>query len=148
MNPLKRSDVYKKFSNQILLPRSEGTTGDLNFNSIESSKEIQNRTKKSNEIAIRTTNANQHLNNLNHPPDLANTIDKRDSVHHIEIRKEKDAPIPEDNEKQMPATRLFPVHSIRKFKEHFHSFDNGDRMIDLQDNEIDGAQDADTVVMK
>ncbi|VVC90287.1 unnamed protein product [Leptidea sinapis] len=50
MNPLKNSDVYKKFSNRVLMSRPDGPKPDLNLNSNESDREKQNDNAKSKDV--------------------------------------------------------------------------------------------------
>ncbi|XP_047512517.1 uncharacterized protein LOC125054581 [Pieris napi] len=123
MNPLKHSDVFKKFSNQILLPRPDGTH-DVNPNSYESGKE---------KGILKSANPTLDTNDYQYPNITNNTR----AIH------SKDNDVINVIDDGINDTSM--VSTIKKKKVHYHLFN--DENEDLNKfNEINN-QDADTIIM-
>ncbi|CAH4036966.1 unnamed protein product [Pieris brassicae] len=123
MNPLKHSDVFKKFSNQILLPRPD-RTHDVNPNLYESGKE---------KGILKSTKPTLDTNDYQHP----NITNNSKAIH------SKDNDVINLLDDGINDTNT--VSTIKKTKAHNHLFN--DENDDLNKfNEINN-QDADTIIM-
>ncbi|CAK1541132.1 unnamed protein product [Leptosia nina] len=135
MNPLKHSDVYKKFSNQILLPRPDTPHVALNFNSNESAKEEQGGTSISIE---RSTDGNNILNTTTEKT-TAQTIQLQgDEITNNAVLNLFEGSLVNDS-----ITKIAPKSYKKK---HYHLFIDKERDFNKFNEIYD--QDADTIIMK
>ncbi|CAH2097069.1 unnamed protein product [Euphydryas editha] len=156
MNPLKHSNVYKMFSNRVLLPRPDVHNADLNYNSNES-------TKKANDTNVKMETTEKTFQTaIYRPLYVDNKMEKFDPEYFIKTIISESYNRTNSDEAEILINRVYHRKEKIGSKTNSNGFNNTERpekisegkthlkvfnLNNIGDNKID-FNDADVVVVK